>query len=199
MLKRCSDILITFILIIIFAIPFFYIFKKIKKDGGDAIYGHERVGQFGKKFKCYKFRSMVVNSDEVLQNLLESDPVAKAEWDKDFKLKNDPRITKIGHFIRKTSLDELPQLWNVLKGEMSLVGPRPIVEVELERYGKYVDDYLSVKPGLTGLWQISGRNDISYQDRVLLDVEYVKNQSFFGDLVILAKTAYVVIRGKGAY
>lgn len=199
MLKRSSDIFISIILFIIFFIPCIYLIIKIKKDGGDAIYEHERVGQYGKKFKCYKFRSMVVNSAEVLQNLLESDPVAKAEWDKDFKLKNDPRITKIGNFIRKTSLDELPQLWNVLKGEMSLVGPRPIVAAELERYGKYVDDYLSVKPGLTGLWQISGRNDISYQERIALDIEYIKNQSFLGDIIILLKTIHIIVTKKGAY
>lgn len=189
----------SILLLLMLSPLFLFLIFKIRKDGGNAIYGHERVGQHGKKFKCYKLRSMVVNSAEVLQHLLETDPIAQAEWEKDFKLKNDPRITKIGHFIRKTSLDELPQLWNVLKGEMSLVGPRPIVEAELERYGQYVNDYLSVKPGLTGLWQISGRNDISYQERVLLDVEYVKNQSFWGDIVILIKTANVVIMRKGAY
>ena len=139
-----------------------YISQKVKKDGGSAIYGHERVGKGGKPFKCLKFRSMVVNSKEVLERLLENDPKAKAEWDATFKLKDDPRITKIGQFLRRTSLDELPQLFNVLKGEMSLVGPRPIITAELERYNDEVDYYLLIKPGMTGLWQVSGRSDVDY-------------------------------------
>ncbi|MBE5215349.1 undecaprenyl-phosphate galactose phosphotransferase WbaP [Pectobacterium quasiaquaticum] len=171
----------------------------VAKDGGPAIYGHERVGRGGRKFKCLKFRSMVTNSQEVLATLLATDPNAKLEWDKDFKLKDDPRITSIGKFIRKTSLDELPQLFNVLKGEMSLVGPRPIIEEELERYAEEVDYYLMAKPGMTGLWQVSGRNDVDYDTRVYFDSWYVKNWSLWNDIAILFKTINVVLRRSGAY
>ena len=134
-----------------------------------------------------------------LENLLKNNPEAKAEWEHDFKLKNDPRVTKSGAFLRKTSLDELPQIFNVLKGEMSLVGPRPIIKKELERYGEYVDDYLMVKPGITGMWQVSGRSDIDYENRVLLDSWYVRNWSVWLDLMLLWRTAKVVLKGKGAY
>jgi undecaprenyl-phosphate galactose phosphotransferase len=150
-------------------------------------------------FGCLKFRTMVPDADGVLRRLLEDDPRARAEWESDFKLKDDPRITPIGAFLRRTSLDELPQLWNVLKGEMSLVGPRPIIEEELERYGDQVGYYLETRPGITGLWQISGRNDTGYEDRVALDSWYVRNWSLWYDLVILVKTINVVLQHKGAY
>ncbi|HCD8294378.1 TPA: sugar transferase, partial [Klebsiella pneumoniae] len=176
-----------------------YISVKVKKDGGPAIYGHERVGKNGKSFKCLKFRSMVINSKEVLENLLSNDIEAKKEWDETFKLKNDPRITPIGHFLRRTSLDELPQLFNVLKGEMSLVGPRPIITAELERYNEEVDYYLLSKPGMTGLWQVSGRSDVDYGTRVYLDAWYVKNWSMWNDIAILFKTVGVVLKRDGAY
>jgi len=142
---------------------------------------------------------MIANADQVLAEVLAGDPAARAEWERDFKLKNDPRITPVGAFLRKTSLDELPQLWNVLKGEMSLVGPRPIVTAELERYGDQVGYYLEARPGMTGLWQISGRNDIDYADRVNLDAWYVKNWSLWYDIVILLKTVRVVLAKSGAY
>jgi UDP-galactose-lipid carrier transferase len=171
----------------------------VSRDGGAPIYGHERVGLNGRKFKCLKFRSMVVNSKEVLEEVLRTDPVARAEWDKDFKLKNDPRITKVGHFIRKTSLDELPQLWNVVRGEMSLVGPRPVIEDELSRYAGDVDYYYMAKPGMTGLWQVSGRNDVDYETRVYFDSWYVKNWSLWNDIAILFKTVGVVLKRDGAY
>ncbi|WP_067708484.1 MULTISPECIES: undecaprenyl-phosphate galactose phosphotransferase WbaP [unclassified Erwinia] len=171
----------------------------VARDGGKPIYGHERVGMNGRKFKCLKFRSMVVNSKEVLEEVLRTDPVARAEWDKDFKLKNDPRITRIGHFIRKTSLDELPQLWNVVRGDMSLVGPRPVIEDELERYAGDVDYYFMAKPGMTGLWQVSGRNDVDYETRVYFDSWYVKNWSLWNDIAILFKTIGVVLKRDGAY
>lgn len=177
----------------------FYIFRKVKKDGGPAIYGHERVGKNGQPFKCLKFRSMVINSKEVLEQVLATDPEAKAEWDETFKLKNDPRITPIGKFLRRTSLDELPQLFNVLKGEMSLVGPRPIITEELERYRDEVDYYLLSKPGMTGLWQVSGRSDVDYDTRVYLDAWYVKNWSMWNDVAILFKTVGVVLKKDGAY
>ncbi|HIF6265029.1 TPA: sugar transferase, partial [Raoultella ornithinolytica] len=153
----------------------------------------------GKSFKCLKFRSMIINSKEVLENVLASDPEAKAEWDATFKLKNDPRITPIGNFLRRTSLDELPQLFNVLKGEMSLVGPRPIITAELGRYNDEVDYYLLSKPGMTGLWQVSGRSDVDYDTRVYLDAWYVKNWSMWNDITILFKTVSVVLRRDGAY
>ncbi|KDF30510.1 hypothetical protein AE03_02421 [Klebsiella aerogenes MGH 77] len=149
--KRLFDIFGALSIIIVLSPLLIYISRKVKKDGGPSIYGHERIGKGGKPFKCLKFRSMVINSKEVLEHLLNNDAAAKEEWDKTFKLKNDPRITKIGHFLRKTSLDELPQLFNVLKGEMSLVGPRPIITAELERYNDEVDYYLLSKPGMTGL------------------------------------------------
>jgi len=139
------------------------------------------------------------DADKVLKELLEKDTVARAEWDKDFKLKNDPRITPIGQFLRKTSLDELPQIINVIKREMSLVGPRPIVTAELERYGDYVNLYLQVLPGVTGLWQVSGRNDTSYAERVSLDAWYVQNWSVWYDIAILFKTVDVVFNRRGAY
>ena len=172
----------------------------VMRDGGPCVFGHTRVGNGGVKFKCLKFRSMVVNADAVLKELLARDPQARAEWERDFKLKKDIRITKIGQFIRRTSLDELPQLWNVVRGEMSLVGPRPVIEKELERYyGDGAAYYLMAKPGITGLWQVSGRNDIDYATRVSLDVSYVTNWSFSNDILILLKTVVVVLRGRGAY
>ncbi|HCO2510219.1 TPA: undecaprenyl-phosphate galactose phosphotransferase WbaP, partial [Escherichia coli] len=176
-LKRLFDIIASIAIIILLSPVLLYISRLVKKDGGPAIYGHERIGQDGKPFKCLKFRSMVTNSKDVLNELLQNDPEAKREWDTTFKLKNDPRITKIGAVLRRTSLDELPQLFNVLKGEMSLVGPRPIITAELERYNEEVDYYLLSKPGMTGLWQVSGRSDVDYETRVYLDAWYVKNWS----------------------
>ncbi len=199
LLKRSFDIISSIGIILILSPLLLFIFTKVKKDGGPAIYGHERVGKNGKLFKCLKFRSMVVNSAEVLKDVLERDPTAKAEWDASFKLKNDPRITKIGEFLRRTSLDELPQLFNVLKGEMSLVGPRPIIAAELERYNDEVDYYLLSKPGMTGLWQVSGRSDVDYDTRVYLDTWYVKNWSMWNDVAILFKTVTVVLKKDGAY
>ncbi|EHC4290113.1 UDP-glucose:undecaprenyl-phosphate glucose-1-phosphate transferase [Escherichia coli] len=198
-IKRCFDLFGSICIILILSPLLIYIYMKVKKDGGPAIYGHDRVGINGKTFKCLKFRSMVVNSKEILDELLKNDPKAKEEWDATFKLKNDPRITKIGAFLRKTSLDELPQLLNVLKGEMSLVGPRPIINAELERYNDQVDYYLLSKPGMTGLWQVSGRSDVDYDTRVYFDAWYVKNWSMWNDIAILLKTVIVVLRKDGAY
>ncbi|MFC1508017.1 undecaprenyl-phosphate galactose phosphotransferase WbaP [Pseudomonadota bacterium] len=199
LVKRAFDIIVSSLLLALLSPLFAYIGWKVSRDGGSSTFGHERVGFNGKKFKCLKFRSMVMNSQEVLKELLDSDPEARAEWDKDFKLKNDPRITSIGHFLRKTSLDELPQLWNVLRGEMSLVGPRPIIDEELERYEDDADYYLMAKPGMSGLWQVSGRNDVDYATRVYLDSWYVKNWSLWYDIAILFKTVGVVLKRDGAY
>ncbi|MGP4214175.1 undecaprenyl-phosphate galactose phosphotransferase WbaP [Escherichia coli] len=199
LIKRLFDILGALSIIVMLSPVLLYIAFNVRKDGGNVIYGHERIGKGGKTFKCLKFRSMVVNSKEVLQSLLENDPVAREEWRSTFKLKNDPRITKVGSFLRRTSLDELPQLFNVLRGEMSLVGPRPVIKDELERYSEHVDYYLLSKPGMTGLWQVSGRSDVDYDTRIYLDTWYVKNWSLWNDIVILFKTINVVLRKDGAY
>ncbi|MDT0176050.1 undecaprenyl-phosphate galactose phosphotransferase WbaP [Enterobacter sp. BRE11] len=198
-LKRAFDIVGALSIILMLLPALLVLGFLVGRDGGPPIYGHERVGMNGRKFKCLKFRSMVINSKEVLEEVLRTDPVARAEWDKDFKLKNDPRITKVGHFIRKTSLDELPQLWNVVRGDMSLVGPRPVIEDELCRYAGDVDYYLMAKPGMTGLWQVSGRNDVDYETRVYFDSWYVKNWSLWNDIAILFKTVGVVLKRDGAY
>ena len=172
----------------------------IKMDSpGAVLYGHTRIGQGGRRFIAWKFRSMVVDADRVLEEYLAKRPELYEEWERDHKLKNDPRVTRVGRILRKLSLDELPQLWNVIKGEMSLVGPRPIVQDELAKYGDKGTFYLKVRPGMTGLWQVSGRNDISYEERVELDVYYVRNWSVWLDLYILARTVWVVLFGKGAY
>jgi UDP-galactose-lipid carrier transferase len=199
LLKRGFDIVGSAVLLFALAPLFAYLAYKVSRDGGGSFFRHERVGQAGNKFACYKFRSMVVNAQEVLADLLATDVNARAEWEREYKLKNDPRINAIGHFLRRTSLDELPQLWNVLKGEMSLVGPRPVVEAELERYGEDVVYYLMAKPGMTGLWQVSGRNDVDYETRVYFDTWYVKNWSLWADIAILFKTISVVIGRHGAY
>lgn len=198
-LKRMFDIAGSLILLFLLSPLFAYSAYKVSRDGGHAFFSHERVGQGGKHFKCYKFRSMVLNAEYVLKELLEHDPEARAAWEKNFKLKNDPRINSFGHFLRRTSLDELPQLWNVLKGEMSLVGPRPVVSAELDRYGDDVVYYLMVKPGMTGLWQVSGRSDVDYETRVYFDTWYVKNWSLWADIAILFKTISVVAGKSGAY
>jgi lipopolysaccharide/colanic/teichoic acid biosynthesis glycosyltransferase len=169
-----------------------------QRDGAPVIFGHYRVGLHGRLFRCFKFRTMYRNSEEVLANLLRHDPAARAEWERDQKLSNDPRITPIGQFLRRTSLDELPQLLNVLRGEMCLVGPRPITVAELTRYGRVRWDYLSVRPGLTGLWQVSGRNNTTYEERVAFDREYVDTRSPWLDLKILLKTVKVVVARDGA-
>jgi undecaprenyl-phosphate galactose phosphotransferase len=167
-------------------------------QGASPLFRHRRVGRDGKPFDCLKFRTMVPNAEAVLQQLL-ADPVRRAEWDRDHKLKDDPRVTKLGRFLRATSLDELPQLWNIVKGEMSLVGPRPVTPGEMLRYGRNAVVYMLVRPGLTGLWQVSGRNLLDYRKRVAMDVLYVKNQSALLDFWILLRTVKVVATQHGAY
>ncbi len=166
---------------------------------GDPVYKQKRVGKDGKLFNIYKFRTMHADADKMLEEILENDPVRKAEWQQEFKFKDDPRVTRVGRFLRRTSLDELPQLYNVFQGKMSLVGPRPIIEDEIPKYGEYFDYFTAVKPGITGLWQVSGRNDISYEERVRLDVWYVRNWSLELDIMILVKTAAIVLLRKGSY
>lgn len=198
-LKRLVDLTGSLTLIGISSPLLLLIAWMIRRDGGSSIYHQERIGYGGKTFKCYKFRSMIMNAQEVLEELLANDPEARKEWEKDFKLKEDPRITRVGHFLRKTSLDELPQLFNVVKGEMSLVGPRPIVADEVNRYGSSLGQYLSTRPGMTGLWQVSGRNDVTYSKRISLDCDYVENWKLYKDFHILLKTINVVLLRKGAY
>jgi exopolysaccharide production protein ExoY len=169
-----------------------------RSDGAPILFGHYRVGKEGRLFKVLKFRSMRVDAQQRLAELLATDKAARAEWERDFKLTNDPRVTPIGGFLRRTSLDELPQLLNVLRGEMMLVGPRPITVQELRRYGDSRWHYLSVTPGMTGLWQVSGRNDLSYGERVALDRSYVETRTIGLDVEILVRTALVVATGRGA-
>lgn len=199
LVKRCFDLTVAASVLLLASPVFLFIAARVAATGRPIFFGHTRIGQHNKPFPCYKFRTMAPNAQELLTELLATDPEARAEWERDFKLKNDPRITSIGRFLRRTSLDEIPQLWNVLTGEMSLVGPRPVVTAELERYGSQVDFYLEAKPGITGLWQISGRNDVTYDTRVYLDAWYVKNWSLYNDIVILFKTVKVIFRAEGAY
>lgn len=161
---------------------------------GPVVFSHPRIGFNGSTFRCYKFRTMVIDAEQRLQAHLASDPQAAEEWRKARKLKRDPRLTVLGNLLRKSSLDELPQLFNILRGDMSCVGPRPIVAEELHRYGPYVKDYLHARPGLTGLWQVTGRNLVDYTGRVLLDAQYVRNWSVHTDLLILIRTAGAVMR-----
>ena len=162
--------------------------------GGPAVFSHSRVGFGGKPFKCYKFRSMVTNSEEVLEAYLQANPEARMEWDETHKIRDDPRVTRLGWMLRKSSLDELPQLFNIIRGDMSCVGPRPIVNDELKRYGDQAGDYLRTRPGLTGLWQVSGRSSVDYPSRVALDSHYVRNWSVWLDLAILVRTVFAVMR-----
>ena len=198
-LKRAFDIALASFLLILLMPILFLLYTAVRADGANAFFGHRRIGMHGKPFPCYKFRTMIPNAQQVLQRLLEQDPAARKEWEQTYKLKNDPRITKLGHWLRRTSLDELPQLWNVFCGHMSLVGPRPIVEAELQRYGDDSVYYLETRPGMTGVWQISGRNDTDYAFRVYLDSWYAKNWSLWYDVIILLKTLKVVFARHGAY
>lgn len=166
-------------------------------DGGRPVFVHRRIGRGGKLFPCLKLRTMVVDSEQRLQELLQSDPAAAFEWHVSQKLRNDPRITPLGAFLRKSSLDELPQLLNVIVGHMSLVGPRPIVAAEAKRYGRYFKFYCAVRPGITGLWQVSGRNDVSYRRRVAIDTVYARSRSVAMDLAILTRTVPAVLTSRG--
>ncbi|GAB5458896.1 MAG: hypothetical protein Hens3KO_19260 [Henriciella sp.] len=197
--KRAFDICFS-LLALIFVAPLILVVAMIVRlhDGGPAFYSQKRVGKDGRTFNFYKLRSMVVDSQAQLEALMARDPEARREYTETHKLRNDPRITPIGKFIRKSSIDELPQLWNILIGDMSVVGPRPVEEFETYRYGDDYKHYCSGAPGLTGLWQISGRNDISFQQRVDLDVHYVKNQSLSGDIFIILKTVPAVLKSSGA-
>lgn len=199
-IKRSFDIIFTVfgsILISPILLALFLIVAINNK--GHVIFAHQRVGKNGRLFPCYKFQTMIPNAQEALKKYLAENPEARKEWEENFKLEHDPRVTKLGAFLRKTSLDELPQLWNVIRGDMSLVGPRPIVTAEIERYGDYFREYSMVLPGITGMWQASGRSDTTYEERVAMDTWYVHNWSVWIDLMYLFKTAKAVFFGKGAY
>ena len=167
-------------------------------DGGPIFFGHDRIGKDGRRFKCLKFRTMVPDAEQRLQAVLDHDDDLRQEWEHTRKLSVDPRLSRFGAFMRKSSLDELPQLFNVMRGEMTLIGPRPVVAEELELYGRYAAHYKSVRPGITGLWQISGRSNLAYRRRIAMDVLYVKNASLLTDLAILIKTPLIVLTTRGA-
>jgi undecaprenyl-phosphate galactose phosphotransferase len=198
-IKRAFDIVVGSLLLVALAPLLAVISWQVARTGLPIFYGHPRIGKGGKRFRCLKFRTMVPDADRVLAEHLAEHPERRAEWDRHHKLRDDPRITRFGAWLRRTSLDELPQLINVIRGEMSLVGPRPVVEDELRRYGDNLIYYFESTPGLTGLWQVSGRSDVTYRQRVHLDCWYVRNWSLWCDVVILIKTPTAVLRGLGAY
>jgi undecaprenyl-phosphate galactose phosphotransferase len=197
--KRAIDIVGAVFLGLLLSPLILAIITFIRIEGQPVFFWHKRIGHNGRPFHCLKFRTMVRNAEHVLRHLLNEHPELRDEWTTNFKLRNDPRITTTGRVLRLTSLDELPQLWNVLCGEMSLVGPRPIVRAELLRYGRNASRYLAVKPGLTGLWQIKGRSDTTYRRRVAMDKFYIQNQSILLDIYILAATPAAVLKRNGAY
>ncbi|HEY9214843.1 MAG TPA: sugar transferase [Ancylobacter sp.] len=193
--KRAIDIIVATLALIVLAVPMLMVAVLIRLTmGGPVIFRHVRVGLGGALFECLKFRTMISDSDAALARHLAENPEAALEWQKTRKLKKDPRVTWLGRALRTSSLDELPQLFNILKGEMSCVGPRPIVADELALYEQEAEKYLQVRPGLTGLWQVSGRSELSYGDRVALDAAYVSNWSMWGDLVIIARTAPALLK-----
>jgi Undecaprenyl-phosphate galactose phosphotransferase WbaP len=200
LLKQTLDLAVTIVLSLA-ALPLISVIALLIKLGspGPIFYGQERIGRQGRRFKAWKFRTMLPDADAVLSRYLDEHPELAAEWKANHKLRCDPRITWIGHWLRVTSLDELPQVWNVLCGEMSLVGPRPIVAAEIDKYAESYEHYMKVLPGITGLWQVSGRNNTTYQERVSLDVYYIQNWSLWLDIYILACTAKVVLLREGAY
>ncbi|WP_420585441.1 sugar transferase [Ruegeria sp.] len=195
--KRAFDILFALLLLPAVAPVIGVLWSLVRLDGGPGFFGHTRIGKGGKPFKCWKIRSMIADAETHLQAYLKANPDAAAEWERDHKLTSDPRINRLGHILRRTSLDELPQIWNVLKGDMSFVGPRPVVAVELVKYGGSASAYLAQKPGITGLWQVSGRNDVSYSHRVALDVDYLTRRSLAEDVRILSLTAAAVLLRTG--
>jgi len=197
-LRRVADRMIAALLLLAFSPLMLVCSWLIRKDGGPATFAHYRVGANGRVFRCLKFRTMCVDAERVLREILEKDAALRDEWQRSFKLANDPRVTAVGRWLRRSSLDELPQLLNVLRGDMALVGPRPITLTELRLYGPARWQYLSVLPGMTGLWQVSGRNRVSYERRVQLDEEYVTSRSLWLDCWILVKTVLVVITRDGA-
>lgn len=195
LLKRAMDLVIAVTALVAAAPVMIVVALLIKMTaGGPSVFSHSRVGFGGKSFNCYKFRSMVANAEEVLKEHLGASPEAAVEWEETYKLRDDPRVTFLGHVLRKSSLDELPQLFNIIRGDMSCVGPRPIVKDELKRYGDHIGEYLQTRPGLTGLWQVTKRSSSDYPTRVALDSQYVRNWSPWLDIVILSRTVFAILR-----
>ncbi len=196
--KRFLDVALASCIGFFVFLPLFIVIGPILRLGGPIFYCQTRIGAGGRRFRCYKFRTMVPDADDALRQVFARAPEAKSQWDQYHKITNDPRVTRLGRILRSTSLDELPQLWNVLRGDMSLVGPRPIVEDEILRYGKYFTRYISARPGLTGVWQVYGRhNVVEYRRRVAMDVWYARNHCMAVDCLLLAKTVQVVFRRTG--
>ncbi len=197
---RIADVLISLIALVFLAPLMIAVALLVTAtDAGPVIFGHRRVGFGGRAFACLKFRTMVVDADARLNALLAADPAARAEWEATRKLRHDPRVTPLGRFLRRSSIDELPQLFNILRGEMSLIGPRPIVAAEVGHYGRYIKAYYTVRPGVTGLWQVTGRGEASYRRRVVLDLAYIRSRSIRLDLSILFLTVPRVLFGAGSY
>jgi exopolysaccharide production protein ExoY len=199
LIRACDIVISLFAIVALLPLLALVALLVFLTNPGPIIFAHLRIGRGGTSFPCFKFRSMVTDADARLAAILASDPVSLREWQTDHKLRNDPRITSIGKFLRKSSVDELPQLFNVLRGEMSIVGPRPIVQGEVPRYGRYYTDYCKLRPGITGLWQISGRNDVSYRRRVAYDVVYSRSCSFKLYTQIFVMTIPSVLLAKGSY
>ena len=195
--KRVFDIVFAVALLVLCFPVFILLSILVWLDGGPPVFSHERVGRGGREFNCLKFRTMCVDAEQVLRRHLRENAQARREWEAHHKLSDDPRITRLGRFLRRTSLDELPQLVNVLRGEMSLVGPRPVTVEELRRYKANLPKYLALRPGVTGLWQVHGRGRVSYAERVEMDARYFTSLSFGGDLSLLLKTSLVVVRRQG--
>lgn len=199
-IKRIFDLVLTTLGVVVLSPVFLLLAILIKLDSrGPVIFAHQRIGKDGKLFPCLKFRTMCVDADKKLKEYLAANPEARKEWEAEFKLKDDPRVTRVGKVLRKTSLDELPQLFNVLIGQMSLVGPRPIVTAEIPKYGPYIKDFYMVHPGITGMWQVNGRSDTTYEERVQMDSWYVRNWGVWLDIMLLWRTFGVVLQHKGAY
>lgn len=199
-LKRALEV-VGAVLIAVLISPILVMCAAVIRIGspGPILFGHRRIGLRGATFKVWKFRTMRTDADRVLETYLLAHPEARREWNETHKLVNDPRVTSIGRFMRRFSVDELPQLWNVIRGEMSMVGPRPIVAAEIEKYGAAISVYFAVRPGMTGLWQVSGRSSTTYAERVALDQQYVRDWSLGMDARILLKTFRVVVNPEGAY
>ena len=195
--KRAFDLVLGSLLLVLVLPLMALLMAIVASDGGAPLFAHTRVGRGGRTFQCLKIRTMVLDAEARLQHLLKDDPELAAEWERDQKLTVDPRVTRFGHFLRRTSLDEIPQLINVVRGEMSLVGPRPVTAPEVDRYGPGAEAYLSVRPGLTGPWQIEGRNDIAFPERVLIDQAYARQISFLRDIKIVLLTTRVVLAAGG--
>jgi lipopolysaccharide/colanic/teichoic acid biosynthesis glycosyltransferase len=195
--KRVFDLVAGLVLLLLFAPAILFIALIVSLDGGKPFIALKRVGQDGRDFRCWKIRTMVLDAEQRLAQILASDPEAAALWARDQKLADDPRVTWLGRSLRATSLDELPQLWNVVRGDMSLVGPRPVTDAEMVRYGEAASHYMSVRPGITGLWQVQGRNDVSYDERVRLDVSYISQLGFVQDISILVRTLGAVLKRTG--